>query len=160
MLFKIMHPTKGKIGICWASGCVETVISYQFLCGIPVPPLESFNTGLLALTVQVAFDGDVVQGLLRVPCSLVTYIWHCSTTEENHQSPCYCLPAIAVGEAVGALEIDLWASGMGCSDGRKKALIKDISFSSLLCACRISAHLPCHSWTVMWRAQTKMLLAR
>lgn len=30
-----------------------------------------------------------------------------------------------------AVEIHLWASFMGCSDGRGKALIKDIRFSSL-----------------------------
>lgn len=36
-----------------------------------------------------------------------------------------------MGEAVETLEVDLWASVMGCSDGRKKALIKDINLSSL-----------------------------
>lgn len=41
------------------------------------------------------------------------------------------LTAIAMGKAVGILEIDPWASVMGCSEGRKKALIKDINFSSL-----------------------------
>lgn len=34
-----------------------------------------------------------------------------------------------MGEAVGTLETDLWASVMECSDGRKKALIKDINLS-------------------------------
>lgn len=50
------------------------IISYQFFCGVSVPLLERFNTGLLTLVVQVVFNGDVVQMLLRAPCSLVTYI--------------------------------------------------------------------------------------
>lgn len=50
------------------------IISYQFFCGVSVLPLERFNTGLLTLVAQVVFDGDVVQVLLKAPCSLVTYI--------------------------------------------------------------------------------------
>lgn len=43
--------------------------------------------------------------------------------KENDQSPCYCLPAIAMGKAVGTLGIKSQATIVGLSDGRKKTLI-------------------------------------
>lgn len=51
--------------------------------------------------------------------------------KENGRSLRYCLPAIAMGKAVGTSEIKLWDTMTGCCDGRKNTLTQDINFSSL-----------------------------
>lgn len=51
--------------------------------------------------------------------------------QADMSDPVLSFPAVAMGKAAGTLEVELWATDMGCSDTRKETLLQDIIFSSL-----------------------------